>query len=620
MNERINNKEYKKLYPFKGWVLENFPFIEADFDAITNYELICKVVEYLNKMSSQFNMMIENLDYINNWLSTLDLQDEVNNKLDEMAEDGTLQEIITDYLNSKAIFAFDTVADMKEATNLINGSYTKTLGYNTKNDGGSSLYFVREVLNTDVVDEKKIIALYDNNLIAEIVTPDKISPQIFGAIGDGIEDDTTILSYILTNYNNLYLPENKTYKISTINVPAKDIVIDGNGKLLVTGTGLQFNAPSNTKVIEDINIELDGGTVGLGFHGDSVTTPYNTLTISNVKVKATNLSGKIGIDIQSENEALISNLSLYGCQLNLIGSINPSLVNCVFRHSAIGIYYANETSGREAYACGLKVLNTTILGCTIGIKSVQTDSLQIENSMIDYDDYPIIILGTGEPVINNCFISSRSGNPAVYIAKNNSDSGVFGGNGLSTEVTPDAKILNSYILQHDEALTNSTIIIKNGEHHVLKNLTIPYSGKAGIEIHDVAYTTIASCSIRGSFTSDSKAILSYKSDALNDDSTNYYSDIATRFPIYVRYARTNISTHTFRTMNSGSVVVPAGTTSKEIDTLIPQGVNYAIVTCSLAENISYSTTGSKINVVIPTTTNNFRLNWIAYGNTTHSSF
>lgn len=46
----IEKKDFKKLSPFKGWVLENFPFIEADFDAITEYQLYCKIVEYLNKV------------------------------------------------------------------------------------------------------------------------------------------------------------------------------------------------------------------------------------------------------------------------------------------------------------------------------------------------------------------------------------------------------------------------------------------------------------------------------------------------------------------------------------------------------------------------------------------
>ena len=37
-------KKYDYLPPFKGWVLENFPFIGADFDAMTNYQMMCKIV------------------------------------------------------------------------------------------------------------------------------------------------------------------------------------------------------------------------------------------------------------------------------------------------------------------------------------------------------------------------------------------------------------------------------------------------------------------------------------------------------------------------------------------------------------------------------------------------
>ena len=46
-----------------------------------------------------------------------------------MAESGELQEIMASYLNSKAVFGFNTVSDLKNATNLIDGSYAKTLGY-----------------------------------------------------------------------------------------------------------------------------------------------------------------------------------------------------------------------------------------------------------------------------------------------------------------------------------------------------------------------------------------------------------------------------------------------------------------------------------------------------------
>ena len=42
-------EDLKILTPFKMQVLTNFPYIEADFDALTNYQLLCKIVEYLKE-------------------------------------------------------------------------------------------------------------------------------------------------------------------------------------------------------------------------------------------------------------------------------------------------------------------------------------------------------------------------------------------------------------------------------------------------------------------------------------------------------------------------------------------------------------------------------------------
>lgn len=90
----MNNYDYKKLHPFKWFVLQNFPFIEADFDAITEYQLFCKVVEYLNKTIDSVNELGTLVEYITNYFENLDVQDEINKKLNEMASDGTLEEII----------------------------------------------------------------------------------------------------------------------------------------------------------------------------------------------------------------------------------------------------------------------------------------------------------------------------------------------------------------------------------------------------------------------------------------------------------------------------------------------------------------------------------------------
>lgn len=177
-------KNYKKLCPFKGWALENFPFIEADFDAITNYELLCKIIEYLNKTSSQFNDMIDNINYLNNWFNNLDVQDEINNKLDEMTEDGTLEQIIEQFINSSTLWCYDNVESMKEATNLIDGSYARTLGYYEKNDGGSSIYKILEDQPDDYYET------LNNGLYAQLVVINNtLNYNQFGAKLDGLTSD-----------------------------------------------------------------------------------------------------------------------------------------------------------------------------------------------------------------------------------------------------------------------------------------------------------------------------------------------------------------------------------------------------------------------------------------------
>ena len=116
--EKENYANYKyKLSPFKLQVLQNFPYIEADFDAITNYQLLCKVVDYLNQVIDNMNTtesivqtQIENIDalynayvelhdYVDTYFKNLDVQDEINNKLDEMAEDGSLTTLIGNYVD-----------------------------------------------------------------------------------------------------------------------------------------------------------------------------------------------------------------------------------------------------------------------------------------------------------------------------------------------------------------------------------------------------------------------------------------------------------------------------------------------------------------------------------------
>lgn len=114
------------------------------------------------------NLYTELQNYVDNYFENLDVQTEINNKLDEMAEGGQLTDIIAQYLGLAGVLAYNTVNDMKNAENLTNGSICYTLGTSTYNDGLGNFYKIREILNTDIIDDDNIIALTNfNNLIAE---------------------------------------------------------------------------------------------------------------------------------------------------------------------------------------------------------------------------------------------------------------------------------------------------------------------------------------------------------------------------------------------------------------------------------------------------------------------
>lgn len=106
----MNNFEYKNLTPFKWFVLENFPFIEADFDALTEWQLFCKLGKEINKIitsentlgtqvESVTNAFIELQNYVNNYFDNLDVQEEINNKLNEMAQSGAFDPLLQTLFN-----------------------------------------------------------------------------------------------------------------------------------------------------------------------------------------------------------------------------------------------------------------------------------------------------------------------------------------------------------------------------------------------------------------------------------------------------------------------------------------------------------------------------------------
>lgn len=249
MNDNLpDQKEYKKynykLTPFKLCVLQNFPFIEADFDAITNYQLLCKVVEYLNHVidnqntvEDNFKIMADNLNTLYNYLDTLDFQDEVNNKLDEMAEDGTLENIINKVLNATNGTLICNIFN-RDCTDWVNGVseetenapvkgyfqgmtttpssiiYTVQAGGNYENKL-NNVYLVEISKSTGTVLKEAFLELYHANSIAYNDT-DK---EIYVACNSYVNDNDEII-----DFNKILIVDYNTFTIKGEATISEDVI------------------------------------------------------------------------------------------------------------------------------------------------------------------------------------------------------------------------------------------------------------------------------------------------------------------------------------------------------------------------------------------------------------
>ena len=138
-------------------------------ETMTYYEMLVWFTEYMKNtiiptinnnglaVEELQNKYIELKSYVDNYFTNLDVQEEINNKLDQMVQDGSLQVIIDQFLKINSILTFINVEEMKNSNNLKNGSKCKTLGFYNINDGGGAIYIIRNITNKDIIDNSYII-------------------------------------------------------------------------------------------------------------------------------------------------------------------------------------------------------------------------------------------------------------------------------------------------------------------------------------------------------------------------------------------------------------------------------------------------------------------------------
>ena len=321
------------------------------------YARVNMLIRMFNKLSKNTKTTVEDYinqfnelhDYVHDYFDNLDVQEEINNKLDEMAESGVLPEIVGQYLNSTAIWCFDTVADMKVSTNLINGSFARTLGYNSRNDEGGALYKIRKITNDDVVDESTIIEMSDatDELIAELVIEPVMNVKQFGVTTSNTTNTKFQIALTKCEGRKLIIPEG-TYRVDSSMTLPDNIEIECHGKITYSGDIIYlFQHPDDTSTgditFDGIEIEkLDNSFNNLNrfimVRGGNLRVVNSTFTNYATAIHAL-FTNSLYCDNNKFYNAY-GTLAQYGYGIDTSSS-KDTITNCYFKNT-------NNTNGRHA--------------------------------------------------------------------------------------------------------------------------------------------------------------------------------------------------------------------------------------------------------------------------------
>ena len=295
--ERFLMNELKYIEPFRFWCQTVMPTVYDD--SLSYYELLNKVAAKLNEVINACNatsadvteltMLFDKLnDYVLNYFANLDVQEEINRKLDEMVENGTLDRILSKFFG---VF---------------------------------------------------------------------VTPQMYGAKGDGVTDDTVAINTCLAQNKFVFIPSG-TYLVSNtimLNTSVKNTVmctsttrIKANKALkpvLMFGNDDGFNA---------MYFSWDGGIIDCGGFDNCVGvrfTQYSTASYVDNMVVENFGKDSVGVGICDD---LADNYP--SIQLN-IGRLRIKDYSDVTKPNVIN-------TGMVIKAYDFEISSLYIYGCTVGI-------------------------------------------------------------------------------------------------------------------------------------------------------------------------------------------------------------------------------------------------------------
>lgn len=226
-----------KIKTFKSFVQKVLPTVYDD--SLSYYELLNSVIIKLNEVITSQNETNDNFDtlnqnfielknFVDNYFNNLDVQDEINNKLDEMVENGTLNEII--FQSNLFTITINNTTDISDFS-LNKDTIFKTNNYENLNDNGGGKFIVK-----DNISEGEFYVKTKNNLYACLICENSLNINQLGCVSNKyLNDYWNYIQYYCKNGLPCYIPKgtyfcradenNECLKGWFINILGEDCII-----------------------------------------------------------------------------------------------------------------------------------------------------------------------------------------------------------------------------------------------------------------------------------------------------------------------------------------------------------------------------------------------------------
>ena len=261
MSENLQTIDTLDPTPFKHFITTIGALPTSFTDSMSYYELLAWFCDYLqNTVIPAINnnaqaveelqaLYIELHDYVENYFDNLDVQEEINKKLDEMAEDGSLTALIKAYIDplieaQNVIIEAqgETIAGHTTAINSLNGDLALETSNRTDADAQLQTQISTIVASAGTAGESSSEIVQARTNTANITFP-ALDDRI-----DYIENTTPFGSQAVNNANLNSLVTPKTYLVygTVTNAP--------------TLKTLNFSSITATVIVEGYNPTRDGTT------------------------------------------------------------------------------------------------------------------------------------------------------------------------------------------------------------------------------------------------------------------------------------------------------------------------------------------------------------------------